>query len=79
MPVTGTSPVMAIILTTTPAKNQENTPMINNLSLLAVVCSATFNILNNIAAKTAIIKNNPTNPKVSPMIAKTESLIDSGR
>ena len=79
IPVTGTRLVMAIILTTTCARVHEKTPTINTLSLLAEVVSATFNIRVSIIPKILIITKRPTKPKVSPIIAKTESLIDSGR
>ena len=70
---------MAIILTTTWARVQEKIPTISNLSSLAWVLSATFSILRSKMPKILIIIKRPIKPKVSPRIAKTESLIDSGR
>ena len=79
MPVTGTSPVIAMILTATPARTQENTPITTSLSFWAFVYSATFNMRSNMAVKTNKIRNKPMKPNVSPIMANTESLIDSGR
>ena len=79
MPVTGTIPVIAIIFTTTPAKNQEKTPVMIKRSSAAFVCSATLRRRSKMAPKTISTRNSPTNPNVSPIIANTESLIDSGR
>ena len=79
IPVTGTRPVMAITFTTTPAKNQQKTPTTIRRSSSALVYSATFSIRRSIATKTTRIKNKPMKPNVSPRMAKTESLIDSGK
>ena len=79
IPVTGTRLVIAIIFTTTCASIQENTPATKIRSLGPVVPSATLSIRSNITPKTAMARNSPTNPNVSPMIANTESLMDSGK
>lgn len=79
MPVTGTRLVIAIILTTTWASVQEKTPTTNKRSSKSAVFSATFTIRISKNPKTKIMRNSPTKPKVSPMMAKTESLIDSGK
>ena len=79
MPVTGTRPVMAMMLTTTWASIQENTPTTNRLSSVSAVLPATFKRRSKITAKIAITMKSPIKPKVSPMMAKTESLMDSGK
>lgn len=79
MPVTGTRLVIAIMLTATWAKVQEKTPTVKRRASADSVNLATLRVRKSKAAKTTMTRNSPTKPKVSPMMAKTESLIDSGR
>ena len=78
IPVSGISPVIAAIFITTCAAIHANTPTAISPSSDGKP-SATFMIFNSKTVKHANIAISPTNPNVSPITAKTESLIDSGK
>lgn len=79
MPVSGNIPIIEATFRITWAPNQPNTPAVNSLSLTSTKWSITFKsrIIN--AANNANITTRPTNPNVSPIMAKTESLMASGK
>lgn len=79
IPVKGKIPIIDATFRITCDANQPKTPAATNFNLMSIKWSITLRILKSNAVNSANITNRPTKPKVSPMIAKTESLIASGK
>ena len=79
IPVSGKMPIIDAIFRTTCVPNQPNTPATKSLRRMSTKWSIILSNLINKATNKAKIIIKPTKPNVSPMIAKTESLIASGK
>lgn len=77
--MSGATPVIAAIFKITWEAIQPNTPAAISLNLISARRDATLRIDNRSAVNNTKINNNPTNPSVSPITAKIESLIASGK
>lgn len=79
IPVNGNTPVIAATFNMTCAASQPNTPITINLSVMSGKRSAVLSNPISSALNSRRTTTRPTKPNVSPMIAKTESLIASGK
>ena len=78
-PVNGKTPVIAPILMTICDASRPKTPTTISRSVTSTVLSAVIKIRLSSAPNNIKITINPKKPKVSPRIAKIESLTASGK
>ena len=79
IPVSGNNPIMAETFMIVWKENQPQTPAAKIRLAGFFIYDETRKILTISARKTPRITTNPIKPNVSPRIAKTESLMASGR